>query len=169
MKKSKVVALGGLMAALSVVIMCFGGMLPFMTYVSPVLCLTLGAILLKIIGKTGFVSWYIAVMLLSLLLCPDREAASVFLAFGYYPLIRVFLERLPFKWVFKILYFNVVTLLLYWILMYIIGMQQLYEEFAEMGRIMTLVALLAGNLIFVILDVTLQRLERSKKYKFKKG
>lgn len=166
MKKSKVVALGGLMAALSAVIMCFGGMLPFMTYVSPVLCLTLGAILLKIIGKTGFVSWYIAVMLLSLLLCPDKEAASVFLAFGYYPLIRVFLERLPFKWVFKILYFNVVTLLLYWILMYIIGMQQLYEEFAEMGRIMTLVALLAGNLIFVILDVTLQRLERSKKYKF---
>jgi len=165
MKKSKVVALGGLMAALSVVVMCLGGMLPFMTYVSPVVCVTIGAILLKIIGKNGFVSWYFAVMLLSLLLCPDKEAAAVFAAFGYYPLIRGWLQRLPARWIFKILYFNAVTLLLYWVLMHIIGMQQLYEEFSELGMVMTVIVLLTGNFVFVFLDIILQRLERSKKYR----
>ena len=167
MRKSKVVALGGLMAALSIVIMCFGGMMPFMTYVSPVLRMTIGAILLKLIGKTGFISWYFAVMLLSLLLCPDKEAAAVFTAFGYYPLSRVYLQRLPFKWLFKMIYFNAVTLLLYWVLMHILGMQQLYEEFAALGMVMTLVILFAGNLVFVLFDVILLRLERSHKYRFK--
>lgn len=168
MRKSKAVALGGLMAALSIVVMCFGGMLPFMTYVSPVLCMTIGAILLRIIGKNGFISWYLAVMLLSLLLCPDKEAAAVFTAFGYYPLIRGWLQKLPLRWAFKILYFNIVSISLYWFLMHIIGMQRLNEEFAELGSIMTLIVLLTGNFVFVFLDITLQRLERSKKYRFKK-
>ncbi len=156
--------MGGLMTALCVVIMCFGGMIPFMTYVSPVFCMMIGAILLKVIGKTGFISWYFAVMLLSLLLCPDKEAASVFTAFGYYPIMKIRFDKLPLKWLFKLLYFNAVTLILYWILMYLIGLQELANEFAEIGTVMTVCMLAAGNVIFIFLDITLRRLERSKKY-----
>lgn len=156
------------MTALAVVIMSFGTMLPFMTYVSPVFCLMIGAVMLKIISKTGFVSWYSAVAVLSLLLCPDKEAAAVFTAFGIYPLFRVKLNKLPFKWVFKLIYFNLVTLLLYWVLMYLIGMQELIREFADIGTAMTIGMLFAGNFIFILLDITLQRLDRSNKYKFVK-
>lgn len=166
MNKSKEIALGGLMTALAVVIMSVGTMLPFMTYVSPVLCMMIGAFILKIINKTGFISWYFAVTVLSLLLCPDKEAAAVFTAFGIYPLFRVKLNKLPLKWLFKLIYFNVITIFLYWSLMNIIGMQELVRAFSDIGTAMTIGMLIAGNFIFVILDFTLQRLDRSDKYKF---
>ena len=169
LKKSKEIALGGLMTALCVIIMCFGTMLPFMTYVSPVFCLMIGGILLKIFSRTGFISWYIAVAVLSVLLCPDKEAAAVFTAFGVYPLVRIWLNNFPFKWLFKLLYFNAVTLLLYWLLLHVIGLQELAQEFSDVGKIMTLCMLFAGNLIFIILDRLLWRLDHSKKYKFMNG
>lgn len=168
MKKSKEIALGGLMTALSVVIMCFGTMLPFMTYVSPVFCLMIGGILLKVFSRVGFVSWYLAVAILSILLCPDKEAAAVFTAFGVYPLFRTWFNKMPLKWIFKLVYFNVVTLLLYWILMHLIGMQELVREFSGVGTVMIVGMLLAGNVIFILIDTVLSRLDRSKKYKFAK-
>ena len=168
MIKTKEIALGGLMIALAVVIMSIGTMLPFMTYVSPVLCMMIGAVLLKLINKTGYICWYIAVSILSLLLSPDKEAAAVFAAFGIYPLFRMQFQKLPLKWLFKLLYFNTITLLLYWLLIQIIGIPELVGEFTGVGTAMTIVMLMTGNLIFVLLDFSLQRLDKSNKYKFQK-
>ena len=108
MKKSKEIAFGGMMAALAVVIMCFGGMIPFMTYVSPVIAMIIGAVVLKIISKAGFFTWYFAVAILAVLLSPDKEAASVFIAFGCYPAVRMIFEKSPFRWLLKFIYFNIV-------------------------------------------------------------
>ena len=168
MRKSKEVALGGVFTALSVIIMCFGTMFPFMTYVSPMFCFIIGAFLLRIISKSGYICWYFAVTILSLLLCPDKEAASVFTAFGLYPLFRRWFNKLPAKWIFKLLYFNISTLLLYWFLMRVIGLDALVQEFSGVGTVMMLVMLFAGNLIFILYDRILRRIESSKKFKFKR-
>lgn len=145
-------ALGGIMAALAVVIMCLGGLIPIATFVCPMLCMLL---LTLVRGRTGnrvAWAWYAAVAILGILLGPDKEAAAVFTFLGYYPIIKPKMDKLPLKWIIKIAYFNIVVLLMYWILLHIFGMAELMQEFAEMGFWMTAVTLVMGNITFFMLD-----------------
>ena len=161
---ASVIALGGILAALAVVIMSLGGMIPVATYVVPVLCMVLLQVVLKNCGKRIAWAWYGAVTILGLLLCPDKEAAAVFTALGYYPILKPKLDRAKGKWLWKALLFNGVTLVLYWLLMNVLGMTQLSEEFAEMGKWMTVVTLLLGNVTFIMVDRLLgMRLIRKRK------
>jgi hypothetical protein len=112
-------------------------------------------------------AWYGAVAILSLLLSPDKEAAAVFAAIGYYPLLKTYMDQWPFKWLWKAIFFNAVILVLYWLLMHVFGMAELLQEFEEMGTIMTVVTLLMGNATFFLLDLLLGRdlLKRFRKKK----
>lgn len=154
--KAYEIALGGMLAALAVVIMALGGMIPLATFVCPMLCMVLQRTVLCKCGSTIGWAWYGAVTVLCLMLSPDKEAAAVFTALGYYPIIKPKLDSIPLKWLLKGIYFNVVILLLYWLLMHIFGMEQLAAEFAEMGRIMTAVTLILGNICFFLLDRLLE-------------
>lgn len=78
-------ALGGVLAALAVVIMGMGTLIPVATYVCPMLCALLLQVVLKTCGVRVAWAWYGAVAILSLLLAPDKEAAAVFLFLGYTP------------------------------------------------------------------------------------
>ena len=151
------VALGGVLAALGVVIMCLGTIIPVATYICPMACMILAQVVLKTCGgKMGW-AWYGAVAILSLLLAPDKEAAAVFAALGYYPLVKPRLEKRKFPWLWKGLLFNAVILALYWLLIHLFGLDALAEEFAESGRVMTVVTLLLGNVTFFLLDRVLSR------------
>ena len=151
------VALGGVLAALGVVIMCLGTIIPVATYICPMACMILAQVVLKTCGgKMGW-AWYGAVAFLSLLLAPDKEAAAVFAALGYYPLVKPRLEKRKFPWLWKALLFNAVILALYWLLIHLFGLDALAEEFAESGRVMTVVILLLGNVTFFLLDRVLSR------------
>ena len=77
------IALGGVLAALAVVLMCMGTLIPVATYVCPMLCAMILQLVLKTCGKRIAWAWYGAVSILSLLMAPDKEAAAVFLALGY--------------------------------------------------------------------------------------
>ena len=154
------VALGGVMAALSVVIMTMGGMIPIATYVCPMLCAVVLLFVKSACGtRIGWV-WYIAVSILSLLFSPDKEAAAVFLALGYYPLIQAKMESLPFALLWKCIFFNVVTFCLYAALLYVFGMNQLVQEFQELGIIGLIVTLILGNVCFILLDFVLKMLPK---------
>ena len=72
------VALGGLLAALAVVIMGLGTLIPIATYVCPMACIVLTQVVLIICGRRIAWAWYGAVAILSCLLAPDKEAAAVF-------------------------------------------------------------------------------------------
>ena len=149
------IALGGIFAALAVVIMSMGGMIPATTFVCPAMCM----LLLKVVSmrfpkRIGW-AWYGAVAILSLLLSPDKEAAAVFTAIGYYPLLKPIMDKWPLKWLWKALFFNAVILALYWVLMHVFGMAELLAEFEEMGAVMILVTLLMGNATFFLLDMLL--------------
>ena len=144
--------MGGVFAALAVVIMSLGTIIPVATYVCPVICILLLQMVVKMAGTRMGWAWYGAVALLSLLLAPDKEAAAVFLVLGYYPIVKPILDRKRGKWLWKGLLFNGSILALYWILLKLIGMERLAEEFSGMGIVMTAALLVLGNLTFFLLD-----------------
>ena len=146
------VALGGVFAALAVVILCMGTLIPVATFLCPMLCMLLLKVVLTRCGIRIGWAWYGAVAILGILLAPDKEAAAVFAFLGCYPIIKPKMDTLPAKGLWKLLYFNAVILAMYWLLMHLFGMAQIAEEFAELGAVMTLVTLLLGNVTFVLLD-----------------
>ena len=150
------IALGGLLAALAVVIMSMGTLIPVATYVCPMLCALVLQLVLKICGKQVAWAWYGAVSLLSLLMAPDKEAAAIFLALGFYPIVKPGLDRRKGKWLLKGLFFNGMILLTYWVLLHLFGMAQLVSEFTEMGTLLAAVLLLLGNVTFFLLDRLLE-------------
>ena len=156
-------ALGGIMAALAVVIMCMGGMIPVATYVCPMLCMLLLEVVRRSCGSRVALAWYGAVSILSLLMGPDKEAAAVFVFLGYYPILKPRLDKTKLKWLWKAALFNAAVCLMYLLLIRLFGMDQISEEFRELGGILTVVMLLLGNLIFFLLDRILERFFRQKK------
>ncbi len=146
------VALGGILAALAVVIMAMGTLIPVATYVCPMLCALLLQVVLKTCGSRIAWAWYGAVALLSLLLAPDKEAAVVFAFLGYYPILKPKLDGRKGKWLWKALLFNGATLMAYWLMLRVLGLEELTAEFAEIGTVMCLVLLLLGNVTFFLLD-----------------
>ena len=156
-------ALGGILAALAVVIMGMGTLIPVATYVCPMLCAMILQVVLKTCGVRIAWAWFGAVSILSMLLAPDKEAAAVFLFIGYYPIVKPMLDRKRGKWLWKILLFNTAILLMYWLLMHFLGMDQIAAEFEEMGIVMTAITLLLGNVTFFLLDRLLSmRLKRKR-------
>ena len=151
------IALGGVLAALAVVIMSLGTLIPVATYTCPMICALILQLVRRICGNRIAWAWYGAVTILSLLLAPDKEAAILFLALGDYPIVKPKLDRLKGKWVWKLLYFNAVILITYWLLMHLLGFDQLTSEFSEMGIAMTALLLILGNVTFVLLDKLLER------------
>lgn len=146
------VALGGVLAAVAVVIMSMGGMIPVATFVCPAICMMLLCIVLRRCGKRMAWAWYGAVAVLSVLLSPDKEAAAVFVFLGYYPILKPWLDSRRLKWLWKGIFFNAVILAMYAMLLRVFGMEQISEDFAEMGAVMTAVTLVLGNVTFFLLD-----------------
>ena len=145
------------MAALAVCILCLGSLIPINTYVSPMLCALLLQVVLNLCGRRLATAWFAAVAILGLLLCPDREAAGVFLFLGEYPIVKQLLDGRKFSGLWKALYFNFSVLLLYWLLLFVMGIPGLYEEFQELGLIMLVILVLLGNGTFFLLDRVLEK------------
>lgn len=154
---AKKTAIGGILAALALVIMSIGGLIPVATYVCPLLCMVLGCFVLRLCGRRYGWTWYAAVSVLSLLLGPDKEAVAVYIFLGYYPMIKHALDRWTFGFLFKLLYFNVVVIALYGVLVFIFGLTDLYSEFQTAGILGGAVMLALGNITFILTDKLLSR------------
>lgn len=157
------IALGGVSAALAVVIMSLGGMIPFATFVCPMTAIVILSIVMRKTGRKIALAWYGAVSILSLLLSPDKEAAAVFLFLGYYPILKPILEKSKLQWLLKAVLFNAAILLMYVVLINVIGLQELVQEQEEMGVVLTVVTLILGNVTFFLLDRLLDKLHRMKR------
>ena len=145
-------ALGGVLGALAVVIMCLGTLIPVGTYVCPMVCVVVLQMVLKTCGTRIAWAWYGAVAILGLLLAPDKEAAAVFVFLGHYPIVKPKLDRKRLPWLWKGLLFNTAILVMYWLLLRLFGMEQLVSEFQELGAAMTILLLVLGNVTFFLLD-----------------
>jgi hypothetical protein len=160
MKKTPaaIIAFGGMMAAVAMVIMNLVGLIPVATFVCPMLCMMILNVVIRFCGKRIGWAWYGAVAILSVLMAPDKEAAAIFVFLGYYPLVKPKLDAMKSGMLLKFLFFNSVILLMYWLLINLFGLAQLAQEFSELGVIMTVFTLITGNLIFYMLDRILGRI-----------
>ena len=152
------ISLGGMLAALALVIMNLVGMIPVATFVCPMLCMMILTLVIRFCGKRIGWAWYGAVSILSVLLAPDKEAAAIFVFLGYYPLLKPSFDKLKSGGLLKLLFFNSVILLMYWLLINLFGLAQIAQEYRELGLAMTIFTLITGNLIFFMLDKILARL-----------
>lgn len=159
---AKHMALGGVMAALAVVIMCLGGLVPFATFVCPMMCVILLMVVLKLTGVRVAWAWYVAVSILSVLMGPDKEAAAVFVFLGYYPIVKPWLDKRKLAFLCKLALFNGAIFAMYSVLIYVLGLADVAAEFEDVGTVMTIVTLVLGNVTLFMMDALLGMLEKRK-------
>lgn len=147
--KARQMALGGMMTALSVVIMSLGSLIPVNTYLCPVLCILVNRTVLERCGKRIGWCYYLSVMVLSLLLAPDREAALVYAFLGYYPMIRPWFQRLgPLALAVKLVFFTLAGALSYAVLLLVMGAGAAMAD----GWLLTAVTVLLWDVLFLLVD-----------------
>lgn len=155
MKKSRKMALTGMLCALAVVIMMLGGVIPLATFCCPALA---GLMLIPVFVECGEkLSWcaYAAIAALSLILCPDKEAALLLAFIGYYPILRWRLDQLRsrlLRVVAKLGVFNLAVLAMYALSILVLQMDQILREYQEMGLALTVACLLIGNVTLLLYD-----------------
>ena len=154
-KETKEIAIGGLLASLAVVILCMGTVIPMMTYAAPLLAITVLQVVRIYCSKRICWTWYAAVSLLALLLCPDREAAAVFVAFGYYPLLRPMLQKISsrfLRFTAKFLLFQLSIALVTAVVVALFGLQVLLEDATPAGYAMLAAFYVLANVCLFFAD-----------------
>lgn len=167
---SSKVALGGVAAALSILFMILAGVTSTLVYAIPMF---VGALLLVLVIETGkgfATAVYVAVSVISLLILGNKEAAVMYVAFfGYYPIIKSFLEKHlkpVLCWVIKYIIFNIAMVASYFAVTKIFMIS--FEDVEAFGKWALPLLLLAGNVVFVMYDVLLTRLVTIYFYRWQK-
>lgn len=148
--------MGGVFAALALVVMCLGGLIPVATFVCPMVCCLIVQVVMGACGKRTAWTCYAAVSILSVLLAPDKEAAGIFVFLGYYPMVKPKLDSMKLGFVWKLLLFNASIALAYFLMLKLLGKGELAEEYAGMGAFLTGVMVVLGNVTFFLLDRLLE-------------
>ena len=160
LNKSSKTALGGIIAAISVVLMFLTSVIPTLTYAVPAAAGLLLLIMVIEIDKKWATVVYVAVSILSGLLIADKEAATMYIAFfGYYPIIKLPIEKHINRylcWVVKMIIFNASVLASYFMLIYVFNLS--LDDFGEFTKIGLILLYIAFNVVFVIYDIALSRL-----------
>lgn len=160
MSKSGKIALGGLLTALGVVLMFLIGLIPIGTYALPAIAGVLLIVAVIEIGAKWAWMIYAAVAVLSLLFAADKEAALLFvLFFGYYPVLKSFLERISNKvlsWISKFAVFNVAVVACFFLAVNFLQLPE--DSFTVFGIYLPWVFLILGNAVFLIYDIALSGL-----------
>lgn len=151
------VALCGVAAALTVVLMLFEGLVSVASVAIPAVA---GCLLIPIVAEAGLghaFGAYGAAAVLVLLLAPDREAALIYvLFFGYYPALFAVVSKIKSRillWGAKLLIFNAAAMAEGLLAIYVLGIP--FEEFPLLGGWGPVVLLALANLVFVLYDYVL--------------
>lgn len=156
MKKTKKIALGGIMCAMCIVIMLIGAILGVGVYVAPMIA---GLCLIPTGEKYGakyHALLWITTSVLALLVVPDVEESLMFFAlFGLYPIVYPYFSRLknPIRIILKLLYFNAV----------IVGIEYLIITFfvpETLGVTMAIILVALGNFTFLLYDRLIPKADR---------
>jgi hypothetical protein len=154
------IALCGVVAALSVVVLFLTGIVPVATVALPALA---GCFIIAVVAETdvkhGFVV-YGVVSVLSVFLVPDREAALMYLVFfGYYPALYGILSRIRSRfwcWTAKLAVFNAAMVVETVAALWVLGIP--VEEMLPYGWVTVPVFAILLNVIFVLYDLSMNGL-----------
>lgn len=98
MKLSKKISFSALIAAAAVIIMLLGSLIETVTLATAAVASVCVMIIAVELGYTYAISVYLVASVLSFLLLPVKDPAIFFtLSFGYYPIIKLLIEKLPSK------------------------------------------------------------------------
>lgn len=165
-KVSYKVSLGGIIAALCLVMM-------FLTAVFPLLNMTLplfAGMLITVVAVEVSCSWafvtYAVVAILAFFVTPDKTAWLLFsFLFGIYPVEKLYFEKIKIKLLdilCRFAAFNASVIVIAYLLMKIFGTVELFEETLEIFNKLKLstewiipALFIVGNLIFLLYDYTL--------------
>lgn len=160
--RSYAIALSGILSAICIVLMFCTGFIPIGVYILPAVAGLVVWIIYREISRKWALLCYAAVALLALLLTPDIESKLLFTGFfGYYPVIRDLLTKVKpavLSFLLRFICFNVPVVAIYALLLNVLGMGQLIEDFAGFGQFAVLAFWLIGNFTFVCYDVCLSQL-----------
>ena len=161
-RKSTQVAMGGMASALCILLMFMTGMIPFSTFALPAVAGMLLIIVIVEMGRSTALMVYFAVSILSLFMCPDKEAAIMFIGFfGIYPVIKGYLEKIrikPLQYFAKFASFNLCIIGSYWIIINIFGLTEILEEMGAFGSATLFATWLMGNCVFVAFEFALTKI-----------
>lgn len=169
-RSTKELALCSMMAALGIVLLCVGGIVPFAVYACPILAS--GTLLpVREECRPGY-AWccWAATAILALLLGPDKEAAALYLFLGYYPLLQPRLEKIhraALRWLAKLTVASAAICVMYALLLYVFCLTEVVETFSETAPWLLWLTVALGLAVFVVYDILLRRFsilwERRKK------
>lgn len=146
--KSRNISFGGIMAALSLLLLYLSNIAPSGRLALIAAASYATGVCVAVMGvNLGIVS-YAAVALLGFLLLPDKTIAILFaLFFGNYPIVKLLIEkidRLWLEWIIKIIVFNIYAVLGWFVL----------SQFTVLDtKIIMPVLWLVLNAVFVIYDI----------------
>lgn len=154
------IALGGILASVAILIMCLVGLIPVATFICPMLCILICAIVFRNCGSRIGWAWYGATALMCIFFAPDKEGVLIFLFLGYYPMLKVRIDRCGsgMALLYKALYFNCTISFLYFLFIRIIGLSDVLTEYRKFGVILGAITMLLGNIAFFLLDYILNRI-----------
>lgn len=159
MKQSSKCAIGGIVAALSLVLMISVAIVPFMTYALPAAAGALMIFAVIEIDKKWAFGIYATVAILGIFLVPEKEVAVMYLAFfGYYPIVKALIEsktKKVLEWVLKSGMFICTMVVSYWLMMKFMGLE--IDEMQEWGMMAIPILLGIGTLAFVMYDIALTK------------
>lgn len=160
-KRSQIVALGGILSALALVILLAGGVIPVGTFAAPIFA---GICLLPVAIDIG-VKWalvcYLAVSILSFFLVPDLELVLFFIVLcGWYPFLQPYLFKFKSKiisTVLKLLIFNGAVAIVYSLMLFLFTSPELQAQLSASPWWYWAGLLLLGNLTFILYDRLLDK------------
>lgn len=151
--QTRKIAVCGMMTAVCTVLMLLGAVLELGIYAAPMFA---GLSLVPLGEKWGrkyqALVW-IAVSVLSFLLVPNIEESLIFFGlFGWYPILRPTLQKLPrlLRIFAKLLLFNITVVAIESLVMFL-----LVPESMEFGFLLVLLA--ASNVVFLLYDYIIPR------------
>lgn len=156
------IAIGGIVSALSLVVMLLSAVFPFAEYTCPALAgILLIALVLEFNKRTAFLA-FVAIGVLALFIVPNKEAVALFIGFlGYYPILKSKLEQPKsrvLEWVLKVGIFNIAVLISYFVVIYLFGMTQVLDDMQQFAQYGVLILLGLANVAFVVYDFALTQL-----------
>ena len=144
-----------MMTALTVVLMILGAVLELGMYACPLLAGVFFVLVGEKYGRKYHVMLYAVSAVLCFLLVPNIEQNLIFAGFfGWYPIIRPSLQKLPkiLSWIVKFGIFNGVVLAIEWLVMRILVPE-------AVGSAILWVLLILGNITFLFYDLMIPRME----------
>lgn len=159
-KDSRLIAFGGIMAALSLVLMLLTAVIPIMDYGLPAICGFLMTLVVIECGDRIALICYAAVSLLSLVLVPSKESAILYLILlGWYPIAKRRIEMLRrpvLEWILKLLCMMIPVGIASGIAVALLGVEGFFGEL--LSPVMIGAFYLAAIAVFVIYDLALTKL-----------